>query len=164
MQQAQPVASTALRLGACGQSVQCFLELVGVRTLCLGKCFKPIGDFVKAFVAGGFCHARVHVGVLVGLASHCGGQVVTGAAKMHAGSGVAALLQPLEVAVGVAGLTFGGGAEHGRNVVVALDVGLVREVQITTVSLAFASKRVLQILVGFGTVKTCHLNLQSKVT
>jgi hypothetical protein len=39
------------------------------------------------------------------------------------------------MAVGVAGFTFSGGTEHGGNVVVALDVRLVGEVQVTTVGL-----------------------------
>ena len=52
------------------------------------------------------------------------------------------------MAVRMAGLAFGGGAEHGGDVVVAFDIGLLREIEIAAVGLAFAGERVLQILLG----------------
>ena len=54
------------------------------------------------------------------------------------------------MAVGVAGLAFRGRAEHGGDVVVAFDVGLLREIEIAAVGLAFAGERGLQILRGLG--------------
>ena len=47
--------------------------------------------------------------------------------------------------MGVAGLALGGGAEHGGDIVIAFDVGLLREIEVATVGLAFASEGVLQV-------------------
>ena len=60
------------------------------------------------------------------------------------------------MAVGVAGLAFRGGAEHGGDVVVAFDVGLLREIQITAIGLQFAGKRGLQVILGLATFKRGH--------
>ena len=48
----------------------------------------------------------------------------------------------------MAGLTLGRGTEHCRHVVVAFDVGLGCEIQVTAIRLRLASERVLQILLG----------------
>ena len=50
------------------------------------------------------------------------------------------------MAVRMAGLAFGGRAEHGGDVVVAFDVGLLGEVEIAAVGLALAGERGLQIV------------------
>ena len=50
------------------------------------------------------------------------------------------------MAVRMAGLAFGGRAEHGGDVVVAFDVGLLGEIEIAAVRLALAGEGVLQIL------------------
>ena len=71
----------------------------------------------------------------MGLASHCGFQVVTGRANRQTSCRVTALLKPLEVTVGMTGFAFGGGAEQRCHVVLAFYVSLVREIQIATVSL-----------------------------
>ena len=71
----------------------------------------------------------------MGFASHCGFQVVTGGTNGQAGGGVAALLKPLEVTVGVTGLAFGGRTEQRCHIVLAFNVGLVREIQVTAVGL-----------------------------
>jgi glyoxylase I family protein len=55
--------------------------------------------------------------------------------------------------VGVAGLAFGGRAEHGGDVVVAFDVGLVREIQVAAVGLRFAGKCGLQVAFGLGSLE-----------
>jgi hypothetical protein len=111
-----------------------------VRTLGLGQRFEPVGDLVEAFVTRGLGHARVHVGVLVRFAGDRGFRfsLVLPIGLPVAGSPT--LLEVLEVAVRVAGLAFGGRAEHGRDIVVALDVRLGREVQVTTVGLRLAGK------------------------
>jgi hypothetical protein len=101
----------------------------------LARGLEPVGDLVEAFGTGVFRHARVHVGVLVGLAGNGGLQVIGGRAEGQAGGGVAALLEILEVAVRVAGLAFRRGAEQRGDVSVAFDVGLVCEIQIATVGL-----------------------------
>ena len=67
--------------------------------------------------------------------------------------------QKLEVAVRMAGLAFGGGPEQRRDVVLALDVGLVREVQVAAVGLRFAGERVLQVLLGLRTFQAHDLLL-----
>ena len=46
--------------------IQGFLETVGVGTLRFGQSLEPVGDFIEAFIASGFCHAWIHVGVFVG--------------------------------------------------------------------------------------------------
>ncbi len=60
---------------------------------------------------------------------------MTGGAKRHAGGRVAALLQPLEVAVGVTGLAFRSGAEQRGYIRTAFNVGLVCKIQIAAVGL-----------------------------
>ncbi len=60
------------------------------------------------------------------------------------------------MAVRVAGLAFGGGAEHRRDVVLAFDVGLVREVEIAAVGLRFARERRLEIAVGLRAFERFH--------
>ena len=67
-----------------------------------------------------------------------------------AGRRIAGLLEISQVAVGVAGLAFGGRAEHGGYVVIALDISLLREIQVTAVCLALAGERVLEILFGLA--------------
>src|SRR3546814_1289334 len=44
----------------------------------------------------------------------------------------------------------GGGAEHGGDIVVAFDIGLLREVQITAIGLRLASEGGLQVIFGLG--------------
>jgi NAD/NADP transhydrogenase alpha subunit len=65
-------------------------------------------------------------------------------------AGIAGGLEVFEVAVGVAGLALGGGAENGRDVVVALDIGLVREVEVAAVGLRFAGEGGFQATFGLG--------------
>jgi hypothetical protein len=45
----------------------------------------------------------------------------------------------------MAGFTFSGGTEHGGNIVITFDIGLLREIEVTAIGLAFASKSVFQI-------------------
>src|SRR3546814_18013903 len=54
------------------------------------------------------------------------------------------------MAMGMTGFTFGGGAEHGGDIVVAFDIGLLREVQITAIGLRLASEGGLQVVFGLG--------------
>src|SRR6266571_1008806 len=61
----------ALRLRR-SERVERLLEAPGVGLLGLGERLEPVGDLVEAFLAGGTRHARVHVGVLVGLAGDRG--------------------------------------------------------------------------------------------
>ena len=91
-----------------------------MRTLGLGQSLEPIGDFVEAFLACGAGHTRVHVGVFVGFTCDCSLQVVRGRADRQTGRRVSGFFQVLKVAVGMAGFTFGGGAENYGDVVVTL--------------------------------------------
>ena len=107
----------------------------------------PIGstrDNLKAAVAGGAGHAGIHVGVFVGLTGDGGLQVGFSGTDRQAGGRVAGFFQEFQMAVGVAGLAFRGGAEQRRDVVLAFHVGLVREVQVAAVGLGLAGERGLQ--------------------
>src|SRR6185436_11986990 len=120
---------------------------------------EPVGDLVEAFAARRLGHARVHVGVLVRLAGHRGLQVGARRTDRQPGGRVArAVLQELEVAMRVAGLAFGGGAEQRRDIVLTFDVGLVGEVQVATIGLRLAGKGVLQVLLGLRSLQ-CHVTL-----
>ena len=61
------------------------------------------------------------------------------------------------MAVSVAGLTFRGGAEHGGDVVVAFDVGLLREIQVTAIRLRFARECGLQVVLGLASLERSHV-------
>ena len=51
----------------------------------LGEGLEPVGDLVVPFLPGGTGHARVHVGVLVGLAGEGGLQVPFGLGAFQCG-------------------------------------------------------------------------------
>src|SRR5204862_2664284 len=56
----------------------------------------------------------------------------------------------------MAGLAFGGRTEQRRHVVQSLDVGLVREIEVTPVRLGLARERGLQVVVGLGAFERLH--------
>jgi hypothetical protein len=56
----------------------------------------------------------------------------------------------------MAGLALGGRAEHGGDVVVALDVGLLGEIQVAAVGLALAGESGLQVVFGLGSLEVRH--------
>ena len=68
----------------------------------------------------------------------------------HVGDRVADLGEEVEVAEGVAGLALGDRAEQRGDVGVALDVGLLGEVEVAAVGLALAGERLLQVVLGLG--------------
>ena len=123
--------------------VQRLLKAVGVRALSLGQGLEPVRYFVEALFAGALRHARVHVGVLMGLAGDRRLEVQRGGADGEPRRGIAARLQILEVTVRVARLAFGSRAKYRRYIVEALDVRLGCKVQIAAIGLRFAGKRVL---------------------
>src|SRR5579883_2232511 len=96
-------------------------EATGVALLGPGKGLEPLGDLVEALLAGGLGEARVHLGVLVGLAGDRRLEVVGRRAHRHTGHGVADLGEEVEVAEGVARLALGDRPEQGGHVGVALD-------------------------------------------
>jgi hypothetical protein len=57
------------------------------------------------------------------------------------------------MSVGVAGFTFGGGAEYGGHIVVALYVGLGGEIQIAAVGLGFTGEGGLKVVFGLASFK-----------
>ncbi len=56
----------------------------------------------------------------------------------------------------VAGLALGDRAEEGGDVRVALDIGLLGEVQVATVGLALAGERLLEVLLGLAVLQVGH--------
>jgi hypothetical protein len=64
----------------------------------------------------------------------------------------------------VAGLALGRGAEQRCHVVLAFDVGLVCEVQITAVGLRFAGEGVLQVLFGLRSFQAHDILLVDEST
>jgi hypothetical protein len=54
------------------------------------------------------------------------------------------------MAEGMSGFRLGGIPEKSTNVGIALYIGYSSEIEITTVCLGFAGKRLLQVLVTFG--------------
>src|SRR6266852_298958 len=133
------------------------LEAPGMRLPSLGERLEPVGDLVEAFLAGHARHARIHVGVFVGLARDRGLEVVAGRTDLLAGRGVAHFLEIFEIAVRVPGLALGSRAEHGGDIVEALDVGLLGEIEIVAARLALAGGRFLQILLGLGSLERRHV-------
>ena len=75
-------------------------------------------------------------------------------------AGIADLGEEVEVAERVAGLALGDRAEQRRDVGVALDVGLLREVQVAAVRLALAGERFLQVVVGSTALELGHALLR----
>src|SRR5581483_888419 len=139
-----------------GDALQALGEATGVRLLGACERLEPLRDLVEAFVARGLREARVHLGVLVGLALDGGLEVVLGGADLHVGDGVADLGEEVEVTERVTRLALCDRAEQRRHVGVALDVRLLGEVQVPPVRLALAGERFLQVLVGLRTLELRH--------
>jgi hypothetical protein len=125
-------------------------EATGVALLRASQRLQPLADLLEALVAGGAGEPRVHLGVLLGLALDRRLEVGVGRADLHARHRVADLRQEVEVTERVAGLTLGDGTEEGGDVGVALDVGLLREVEVAPVGLALSREGLLQVVVGLG--------------
>ena len=87
------------------------------------------------------------------LACDGGRQILARVTDGQAGRRVADLLDVLKVAMGVASLTFCGGAEHGRYIVLAFDVCLCSEIQIATIGLGFSGECRLQIVQRFAVLQ-----------
>jgi len=132
------------------QRVQSLLELVCMRTLSFCQRLKPVGDLVETFFAGSLGHAWVHVGVLMCFTGNGGTQVGVARADGHVGGWIADHSQVIEVAMGMTGLTLGGGAEQGCDFREAFHVGLVCEIQITAIGLRLAGEGGLEVVVGMG--------------
>ena len=97
------------------------------------------------------------------LAGDRGFQIGLRRTDRQAGGGVADGFQILQVPVRMTGFTFCSRAKYRRDVVVTLNVGLRREIQITTIRLRFPCKRVTQILFGFRAFQL-HTSLLKSLT
>ena len=131
-------------------------EATGMALLGPGQRLEPFTDGVEALVAGSAGEAGVHLGVLVGLTLDGRAEVVLGGADGEVGHRVAGIGEEVEVPERMAGLAFRNGTEERGHVGVALDVGLLGEVQVATVRLGLAGERVLQVLVGLGALELSH--------
>src|SRR3990172_467359 len=92
------------RRAALGEGVEALLEAARVGLLGARQGLEPLGDLLEALLARGPGEARVHLGVLVGLAGDGGLEVLAGVADRLARGRTAHLLEEVEVAVGVARL------------------------------------------------------------
>ena len=135
--------------------VERLLETSGMRTFGLGEGLEPIGNLVETFITGFAGHSRIHIGVFMGLAGNRRFEVVRGRTNGLASCGIAGFLKIFEMAVRVTGFTFGGGPENGCNVVVAFNIGLLCEIEITAIGLGFAGKSTLLVLVMKSVVSVC---------
>src|ERR1700733_3211729 len=142
--------------------VQRLLETIGVRALRLRECLEPVGDFGEAFLTGRLGHSRIHIRVLMGLTSDGGLEVQLGIADGQARGGIANGLQIFQVAVRMSGFPFRGGTEHRRHVVVAFNVRLLCEVQVTAIRLGFPGEGFLQTGLGLAALEV-HDGLLAKV-
>src|SRR4029077_146159 len=132
-------------------------EAPSMRLPGLGERLEPVGDLVEAFLAGHARHARIRVGVFVGLAGDRGLEVVAGRTDRLAGRRGVHFLEIFEMTVRVPGLALGSRAEHDGDIVEALDVGLLGEIEIAAARLVLAGERVLQILLGLGSLERRHV-------
>ena len=130
--------------------VEGLLEAIRVRTLGLGQRLEPVGDLGETFFARLLRHARIHVAVFVRLAGDRRLEIRLGLADRQSRGRITHRLEILEVAVRMARLAFGRGTKHRRDIVVAFDVGLGCEIQVTTVRLRLTGERVFQILLGLA--------------
>src|SRR5262245_3819516 len=139
-----------------GDLLEALIEASGVRLLSLGERLEPLRQLVEAFGPRGLGHARVHLGVFVGLAGDRRLKVLLGLPDRLTGGGVADFLQQVEVAERVTGLRVGGVLEEAVDVREALDVGDARKIEIPPVRLRLAGERFLQILEALSALEACH--------
>src|SRR6516162_2058760 len=137
-------------------ALETLVEPAGVALLGAGEGLEPFGYLGEALVARRTGEAGVHLGVLVGLAVDGGAEVVLGGAHRLIGHRIAGRGEEVEVPEGVAGLALGDGPEQGRDVRVALDVGLLGEVEVAAVRLALASEGFLQVGVRLTALELGH--------
>src|SRR4051812_12154978 len=123
-----------------GDRLEPLAEATGVALLGAGERLEPLRDLVETLVARSASEARVHLGVLVRLTRDRRLQVVRGGADWLTGHRVAGGGEEVEVTERVPGLALGDGAEQRGDVGVALDVGLLSEVEVPAVGLALAGE------------------------
>src|SRR5689334_15002968 len=99
--------------------VQGLLEPIGMRALGFRQRLEPVGDLGEALFASLLRHSRVHVAVLVRFAGDGCLEVHLGLADRQSRRRVAHRFEVLEMSVRVTRLTFRGGTENRRDIVVA---------------------------------------------
>src|SRR5688572_7328152 len=102
-----------------------------MRTLGLGERLEPVGDLGKTLFARLLRHARIHVAVFVRLASDCRLEIVLRFTDGQTRSRIANRLEVFEMAMRVARFALGGRTEYRRHIVVAFDISLGCEIEIT---------------------------------
>ena len=58
--------------------------------------------------------------------------------------------------MGVSGFAFGGGSENRGDVIVALNVGLLCEIEVAAIGLALAGERLFQVIKCLGCFQSGH--------
>ncbi len=117
---------------------------------------EPLRDLFEALVARGASETGVHLGVLIGLTGNRRLQVVGGGAHGNSRHGIADFGEEVEVTERVPGLALGDRAEQRGDVGEALDVGLLREVQVPAIGLALSGERLLQVVVRLASLEIGH--------
>ena len=97
--------------------IQGLLEAPSVALFGFRQSLKPVGDFVESFVPRAAGHARIHVGIFVGLTGDRGTQVVARRTNRLSSGGISRFLEIFEMPVRVPGLALRSGTENGRNVI-----------------------------------------------
>src|SRR3954453_16057967 len=135
---AAPGSHTPRTAGRSADGLEALREAAGVALLGTGERLEPLRDLLEALVARRLGEARVHLGVLVRLALDGRVEVVGGGTDCDARHRVPDLGEEVEVAERVTGLALCHRAEQRGHVGVALDVGLLGEVEVAPVGLALA--------------------------
>ena len=89
-------------------------------------------------------------------------EVVDGPADRQASRRIADFFEIFEMAMSVAGFALGGRAKHRGDIVMALDIGLLREIQIAAVGLAFAGERGLEVVLRLRALESYRISTRSK--
>src|SRR5579872_2160216 len=142
-----------------GKRVERLLEAAGMGFLGLGEGLEPFGDFLEAFLTRGARHARIHVGIFVRLAGDRRLEVGRSGPDRLAGGRITDLFKEFEMAMGMPRLAFGGGAEHGGEVIIPLDIGLAGEIKIAAIGLAFTSESGFEIVQSLRALQRWHETL-----
>ena len=138
------------------------MKAPGMALFRLRQGFEAVGDFVHVLFPGGFRHARIHVGIFVGLTGDRRFQIVAGRADRLPGRRITGFLEELQMAMGMTGLAFRGRPENGGDIVVTLDVGLLGKLQIAAICLALAGECGLQILFRLASLQRHSALLRSQ--